>query len=131
MFAFWRIARSSVLLLAALAVFAADDGFDRWWPSFQDAVDSGEAERALRGAKFPMHWENGPVREVRSEDEMIRRFSTYFTAEIKKAIDDGTPEAYPDGYMLTWHARGNEYSLYFKKTGPNRFALDGLSEGPP
>jgi hypothetical protein len=32
--------------------------------------------------------------------------------------------------MIFWHARGNEYSLYFKAQGGS-WALFGLSEGPP
>jgi hypothetical protein len=36
----------------------------------------------------------------------------------------------PNGiYIITWKARGNEYSLYFKPQAP-AFVLDGLSEGP-
>jgi hypothetical protein len=60
----------------------------------------------------------------------LKGFDTYFTAEIRKAIATGKPDRLPDGtYTITWKARGNEYSLYFKPQGSG-FLLDALSEGP-
>lgn len=49
---------------------------------------------------------------------------------MRKAVAEAKPQPIPDGYMVTWKARGNEYSLYVRKFS-GRFALDGLSEGPP
>lgn len=79
-----------------------------------------------------MHWENGPVRQIETEAELVNRFDLYFTDEIRKRIASGKPGRLPNGtYILTWKARGNEYSLYFQPAGPEKFALDGLSEGAP
>lgn len=127
---FWRIARSSFFLVLACGVFAADDGFTKWWPSFQAAVRAGDARRISAGAKFPMQWELGAVREVATQEEFVRRFDSLFTADMKRAVASGKPVAIPEGYMILWHARGDEYSLYFHPSGTS-FALSGLSEGPP
>lgn len=79
-----------------------------------------------------MNWENGAVREIKTEAEFVNRFDVYFTSEIKRKIAGVKPERLPDGtYILTWKARGNEYSLYFKPGAGGAFALDGLSEGAP
>jgi hypothetical protein len=49
---------------------------------------------------------------------------------MKKAVASQKPVAIPEGHMITWKARGNEYSLYFHPVG-GAFALSALSEGPP
>ena len=124
---FWRIALSSILLVTCAG---ADDGFAKWWPEFQAAVKAGDAKTTTADSKFPMQWELGAVREVKSQEEFIRRFNTLFTADMKRAVAAEKPAQVPEGYMITWHARGNEYSLYFHPSGGG-FALAGLSEGPP
>ncbi len=102
-----------------------------WWSHFRSAVGSGDAATVAQGAKFPMPWENGPIREIRTRAELTTRFGSYFTAEIRKAVAGGKPERLPTGeYMLTWKARGNEYSMYFTADGNGGFRLNGLSEGP-
>ena len=109
---------------------AAGD-FGAWWPKFQAAVAGHDVKAVLQGAKFPMNWENGPVRQIKTESDFTSRFDTYITPEIRKAIAKIKPERLPNGtYILTWKARGNEYSLYFAPLG-DVYALDGLSEGPP
>jgi hypothetical protein len=119
------------LLLAAVALFAADADFTAWWPQFQNAVAKHDAKAAVQGASFPMNWENGKIRDIKTEKELLNRFDFYFTPEIRKAIASEKPDRLPSGtYIITWKARGNEYSLYFNPAG-GRFALDGLSEGPP
>lgn len=120
----------AALILLASAGSSADDGFAKWWPKFQAAVKSGDAKTVAAGAAFPMHWENGPVREIASQADFLRGFDSYFTADLKRAVASRKAEKIPDGYMITWKARGNEYSLYFKPAGGG-FVLDGLSEGPP
>ena len=130
MSAFWRIARSSAVALLAFALLAADDSFAKWWPSLQAAVKSGDAKAISAGAKFPMLWELGAVREIKTQDEFIRGFNTLFTADMKRAAATAKPVQIPEGYMITWHARGNEYALYFHPSG-GAFVLSGLSEGPP
>jgi hypothetical protein len=131
MYACWRTARnSSIPLLLAFGLFAADEGFAKWWPRFQSAVKSGDGKAVAVDAKFPMQWENGPVREIATQAEFVRRFDSYFAADMKHAVATAKPVQIPDGYMITWKARGNEYSLYFKPSGAG-FALNGLSEGPP
>ena len=120
----------AALLLLASAAYPADDGFAKWWPRFQAAVKSGDAKTVAAGAPFPMHWENGPVRDIESEAEFVRGFDTYFTSDMKRAVATKKADKIPDGYMITWKARGNEYSLYFKPSGGG-FVLNGLSEGPP
>jgi len=117
------------LWMATLAGAAGD--FGAWWPKFQAAVSGHDVNAVLQGAKFPMNWENGPVREIKTETNFTSRFDTYMTPEIRKAIAKIKPERLPNGtYILTWKARGNEYSLYFAPRGEG-YALDGLSEGPP
>ena len=78
-----------------------------------------------------MQWENGPLRDIKTEAEFVRNFNKYFTAEIRRMIAQRKPERYPNGYIITWKARGNEYSIYFKADPSGGFVLDGLSEGPP
>ena len=79
-----------------------------------------------------MNWENGGIREIKTKAELLNRFDVYFTPEVRKKVSGGKPARLPNGtYILTWKARGNEYSLYFKPGGGGVFSLDGLSEGPP
>jgi len=131
MCACWRIGPSSaIVLLMAAVLSAADDGFVKWWPRFQAAVKSGDPQAIAAGASFPMPWELGPVREVASQDELARHFDSLFTADMKRAVATQKPAKIPEGYMITWKARGNEYSLYFHPARGG-FVLAGLSEGPP
>ncbi len=126
--------RIRILLIAALVLAAvplAADEFDRWWPAFQAAVGKNDAKTAVRSVHYPLQWENGPIREIKNEAEFVRGFNTYFTPEIKRMIARLKPERFPNGYGITWKARGNEYSIYFKADSSGGFALDGLSEGPP
>jgi tetratricopeptide (TPR) repeat protein len=105
--------------------------FEQWWPQFQAAAARHDAKTVAAGVKFPLSWENGPVREIRTEAEFVRRFDHYFNGEIRKMIGGRKPERLGNGrYIITWKARGNEYSLYFRPGGPAGFVLDGLSEGP-
>jgi hypothetical protein len=110
----------------------AADGFGKWWPAFQAAVARRDAKAVGQGMRFPQQWENGPkIREIRSQADLTRRFDRFFTPEIKRQIATKTPERLPSGgYLIVWHARGNEYSLHFIPSGES-FALDGLGEGPP
>jgi len=112
-------------------LFAADADFAKWWPQFQAAVARGDAKTVVEGSKFPMQWENGPVREIKSSSELMQRFDVYFTPEIKKAIAHTKPVKSGNGeFDVTWKARGNEYSIFFKPVG-NGYVLGGLTEGPP
>lgn len=78
-----------------------------------------------------MQWENGPTRDVQVATAFAARFDFYFTSDIKNVIATRPPaQEGRGGYSITWKARGNEYSLYFKDRGAG-WALDGLSEGPP
>jgi hypothetical protein len=116
------------LVLCAALLAAAD--FAGWWPGFQSAAARRDAKAIAGMAHFPLSWENGTIREIKSEADFLKSFDLYFTAEIRRAIATKKPERLPNGsYMLTWHAHGNEYSLYFKPEGA-AFVLDGLSEGP-
>ncbi len=109
---------------------AAGD-FASWWPKFQAAVAAHVGKQTARGAKFPMSWENGAVRQIQTAADFAGRFDVYLTPEIRNAIAKVKPQQLPNGnYVVTWKARGNEYSLYFVPLG-NGYALDGLSEGPP
>ena len=66
-----------------------------------------------------------------SAADFARRFGFYFTADIQRSIASRKPmQEGRDTFIITWKARGNEYSLYFKDGGQG-WALDGLSEGPP
>jgi len=125
-----RVARLVLVALLFAAAGAADDGFAGWWKRFQNAVAKGNSSMVAEGADFPMDWENGRIRKIEARSALIDRFDLYFTAEIRDAVAKGKPERLPDRtYMLTWKARGNEYSLYFKPQGA-AFVLAGLSEGP-
>jgi hypothetical protein len=109
----------------------AEGDFASWWPKFQAAVAAHDGKRTALGAQFPMNWETGAVRQIKTEAEFIDRFDVYLTPEVRNAIAKAKPERLPNGnYIVTWKARGNEYSLYFIPMG-DRYALDGLSEGPP
>ncbi len=122
-------------LAAAFALFAAfalaDDGFAKWWPEFKAAVAKNDAKAIVKGAMFPMDWELLKTRKIESEADFLAHFQTYFTPYMRSAVASQKPVAIPgDQYMITWKARGNEYSMYFKaKNGA--YALFALSEGPP
>ncbi len=122
--------KSAILLLTAASLATADDGFANWWPHFLAAVAKNDVNSIVDHAKFPMPWENGPVREIKSREEFATRFDSYFTADMKRAVAREKPVRVPEGYMITWKARGNEYSLYFHAVGKT-FAVGALSEGPP
>ena len=127
-----RLTRACLLvaLLFLLAATAPAADFGKWWPGFKAAVARDDAKAVAQMTRFPLSWENGTIREIRSEAEFVQGFDKYFTAEIRKAIASGKPEELPDGaYILTWKTRGNEYSLYFKPESSG-YRLDALSEGP-
>lgn len=118
------------VLCMALPAFA-QVSFETWLLQFQAATAKGDAAAVARGARFPMQWENGPIRQVQSAAELTTRFDALFTAEIRQQIASQKPEPLGDSVRaITWKARGNEYSLYFRANGAG-WALDGLSEGPP
>jgi len=120
-----------VFLIPIIAVSLAPEDFDKWWPTFQSAVAKNEAKAVVRGVHYPLQWENGKIRDIKSEAEFIRDFDKYFTPEIKRMIARQKPERLPTEYSITWKARGNEYSIYFKADPSGGFVLNGLSEGPP
>ncbi|MEO5926834.1 MAG: hypothetical protein ABIR70_23675 [Bryobacteraceae bacterium] len=129
----------ALLLLLLVPLAAQDKGtqnksvadFPAWWKQFQAAVVKREAAIVSKGSKFPMQWENGPTRNVQVATAFAARFDFYFTSDLKNIIASRTPMAEGrEGYTITWKARGNEYTLYFKDRGQG-WALDGLSEGPP
>ena len=120
------------LVVTGVALAQKDDAaFRKWWPGFQAAVAKHDAKAIARGMRFPQPWEYGPaIREIKSEADLTAGFDTFLTLEIKKQIATKRPERLPNGnYMIVWHARGNEYSLYFRPA-PRAYALSGLSEGP-
>ncbi len=121
--------KTIALLLLSLGASGADDGFAKWWPQFQSAVAKGDAKAIADPAKFPMEWENGPVRQIKTREDFVGHFATYFTIDMKKAVASKKPVAIPEGYMIFWNARGNQYSLNFHPSGGS-FVLAGLSEGP-
>ena len=97
----------------------------------QAAVAKRDAATVTRGSRFPMQWENGPTREVKTAAEIAGRFDFYFTAELREIVAKRTPaNEGREARTITWKARGNEYTLYFKAAN-GAWALDGLSEGPP
>jgi hypothetical protein len=121
----------ALLLALAPQIGAQDQGFPKWWPQFQAAVARRDLKTVAQGVAFPLNWEDGPTRNIKTEADLANRFDFYFTPAIKKIIATKKPELLPTGvYSITWKARGNEYSLYFKPQA-SAFALDGLSEGPP
>jgi hypothetical protein len=124
------LAALALFAISASSVMAADDGFAAWWPQFQAVVSKNDAKAVASLAHFPMDWELGKVRKVETEADFVGHFSAYFPADLRRAVAHGKPVSIPDGYMITWKARGNEYSLYFNKIS-GRFALSALSEGPP
>jgi hypothetical protein len=125
----------TLMLLSALAFQAApasqNADFAKWWAQFQAAVAKGDFDAVAQGMMFPLDWENGAIREIKTAADLKFRFNSYFTAEIKKMIATKRPERLPTGfYIITWKARRYQYSILFKPQG-NTFALDSLSEGPP
>ena len=118
-----------VLALVIPGLQAAD--FSKWWPQFQAAVAKSDAKAVAQGPNFPMDWENGPIRQIKTEADLSKNFNLYFTAEIKKAVATGKPGPLAPGqYGVTWKARGNEYTIFFRPEG-STYVLGGLSEGPP
>jgi hypothetical protein len=119
------------VLLVAAALCAVTGDFASWWVKFQRSVATRDAQSVSEGIRFPIAWENGPIREIRTKAEWAAKFNLYFTAEIRKAVAEGKPVRLPNGqYSVTWEAGGNEYSLYFDSDGKGGFRLAGLSEGP-
>lgn len=127
-----RVARAAAAgLTLVLAVQAYGAEFAKWWPQFQASVAKGDAKAVAEGARFPMDWENGPIRQIKTGADFVKHFETYFTPEIRKAIGTGKPGPLAPGeYGVTWKARGNEYTMFFRPVGSG-YALGGLSEGPP
>ena len=123
--------RIALLALLAIVVAGADDGFAKWWPEFKAAAAKNDAKAIVKGAAYPMDWELGKTRRIESEADFLAHFSAYFTADMRAAVASQKPVSIPgDQYMITWHARGNEYSMYFKSSR-GAWALYALSEGPP
>lgn len=119
------------MVLSLAPIHAADADFWKWWPHFQAAVARSEAKAVAEGVQFPLDWENGPIRKIESQADFEERFHAYVTPEIKKMITTRKPEKSGKGeYIITWKARGNEYSVWFVPRGSG-YALGGLSEGPP
>jgi hypothetical protein len=126
-----RIAFLLLLVVPLAAQDKATTGFETWWKRFQASIVKKDAALVTQRVRFPMPWEDGPTREIKAAADISARFDFYFTPEIKKIIATRKPVADgPADYTITWKARGNEYSLYFKNRGLG-WALDGLSEGPP
>lgn len=122
---------AGALIFPALPLAAASPDFSKWWPQFQSAVARSDAHAVAQGAHFPMQWENGPIREINSQSDLINGFAKYLTPEIRKVIATKKPEKSGYGeYTVTWKARGDEYSLIFTPAG-STFVLNGLTEGPP
>jgi len=118
------------ILLPVAGTAQAPDSFAKWWPGFQAAVARKDGEAVGKGAKFPMGWELGKIRQLKSSADLIGHFDVYFPAEIRKAVATGKPVSLPNGiYSITWKARGDEYSMYFEFSG-GTFVLQALSEGP-
>ena len=124
---------AKLLCIAALAHQAfASDHFTGWWPQFRIAAAKSDAKAVAAGVQFPIPWENEKIRDIKSLEDFSQNFSRYFTPEIAKIVATKKPERLPNGiYSITWKARGNEYSIYFKPAPGKTFILDGLSEGPP
>ena len=126
-------------LLASLLVFTvlthqsfAADHFTDWFTQFRISTAKSDAKAISAGVKFPIPWENGKIRDIKTLEDFTQNFSRYFTPEIRKIVATMKPERLPTGtYSITWKARGNEYSIYFKPGPEKTFILDGLSEGPP
>src|ERR1700694_4840705 len=94
---------------------AADTGFAKWWPQFQTAVAQRDVKAVARGVQFPLNWEHGPIRTIKAEADLTKSFDGYLTPESRKISAGKKPERMPNGvYSITWKARGNEYSVYFK-----------------
>jgi hypothetical protein len=124
--------RIALFALLPALLPAADTDFAKWWQQFQAAVAQRDVKAVARGIQFPLNWENGPIRAIKTEADLAKSFDAYFTPEIRKIIATKKPERMPNGvYSITWKARGNEYSVYFKPAAAGVFVLDGLSEGPP
>ena len=124
------LTRSLAVLWTPGLMGAAGD-FRAWWPKFQSAVAAHNVQAVARGAKFPLNWENGPVRQIQTVSDFTGPFDTYLTPEIRKAVAKIKPERLPSGtYFVSWRAHGSEYSLYYAPRG-DAYALDGLSEGTP
>ncbi len=121
---------ANLLLFASLAQPA--DHFTDWWTQFRAAAAKYDAKAVAAGVTFPIPWENGKIRDIKSLEDFTRNYPLYFTPEITKIVANKKPERMPNGiYSITWKARGNEYSIYFKPGPAKTFILDGLSEGPP
>jgi hypothetical protein len=124
--------RALILSVAALPLFGQPvPGLQEWWARFRDAVSRRDAAALTKRSRFPMQWENGPTRQIKTAADFAARFDFYFTPELRDIVAKRTPvQEGRDMRTITWKARGNEYTLYFRAV-TDGWALDGLSEGPP
>src|ERR1700682_6457682 len=93
-----------IVLFALLPALlpAADTDFANWWPQFQAAVAQRDVKTVARGVQFPLNWENGSIRAIKTEADLAKSFDVYFTAEIRKIIAGKKPERMPNGvYSIT------------------------------
>ena len=91
----------SVVLLAAAVLLAwalgAAGNFASWWPQFQASVAKGDAPAVAQAMRFPVPWENGATREIRTRENFVAHFASYLTPEIGRAIARGKPQRLPNG----------------------------------
>ena len=61
-----------------MAAAQPPDSFAKWWPGFQAAVARKDGEAVGKGAKFPMDWEDGTIRQIKTSADLISHFDTLF-----------------------------------------------------
>lgn len=129
-----RVLRNTVFLFALISIAVAQPqkaDFAKWWPQFQAAVAKHDAKAVASMMTFPLDWELGTVRKIQTAADFIAKFDAYFPADMVKAVATKKPLHNPNGeYTITWIARHDEYSLYFREDGKGGFVLWASSEGP-
>lgn len=89
-----KLARFVTVVLIAILIHSASaaDGFAKWWSEFQAAVARRDAKAVAQRAHFPLSWENGPVREIKTEAEFLQRFRFRARCLVRRAgIGPGGP----------------------------------------
>ena len=106
--------------------------WSKWWPQFRAAVAKHDGKAVAQMMQFPVDdWELGQIRKLTTAEDFAAHFDRYFPADMVKAVATKKPEGFKSGeYSITWKARGDEYSLYFREDGKGSYVLWALSEGP-
>lgn len=133
---FRRIMKGVLLLLIAASgatIYAqTDDGFSRFYADFQKAVKTDDREKVASTIPFDhFDWEASEAfRKVKSKEAFLKNYDRMLTPAIKNRIATGKPIRTNEGYLIMWHTKSLEYSLYFFREKDGGYSFLGLTIGP-